>query len=355
MSDSARLPMGALEEVRVPNAPSVYVILINWNGEDDTCRCLDSLTTVDYPNMHVVISDNGSRTESVAILKQWAQDRRLALTPEGEALQWNPSSAIRTLSIVENGRNLGFTGANTVGIRLGIQHGADYVLFLNNDTVVTPTFLSKLVEVAEAHHEYGLLGCKTYLGDGPQSGQHPVIWSLGGYAYRFGNPMNLGSNQPDRPEWRGVRENDLICGCCMLIRRATIEQCGVQDDHLFFAIDDVEYSLRASHAGWKNALVLDAQIYHAGSRSVEGRTGLQLYYLFRNTYYFRTRYFPWHQNIVFFIHHLMRYVLVGGLGRLALGRGSANKGMWLGLKDFVIGRMGECPHSELLKKRPATG
>jgi GT2 family glycosyltransferase len=150
-----------------------------------------------------------------------------------------------------------------------------------------------------------------------------------------------------------VIENELICGCCMLIRRKAIEDCGVQDDAFFFGIDDVEYSLRVARAGWKNALVLDAEIHHAGSRSVEGRTGLQLYYLFRNTYYFRAKYFPWHQNIVFFTHHLLRYFIIGGVGRVVLGRAGANRGMLLGVSDFLRHRMGECPHPTLARKKSA--
>jgi len=329
--------------------PRVFVIVINWNGEDDTRICLSSLCDVDYPNMHVVISDNGSRAESLRALRDWAADNGVALSVPDGAPTVNTAGGIRSLCILENGTNLGFTGANTVGIRHALERDAAYILFLNNDTVVTRTFLSRMVEVAQGHRSYGLLGCKTLLGDGTDPNR--TIWSLGGYEYRFGNPMNRGSNQPDRPEWRGVIENDLICGCCMLIRRETIEACGVQDDDLFFAIDDVEYSLRVTQHGWRNALVLDAEIYHAGSRSVEGRTGLQLYYLFRNTYYFRTKYFRWHRNIVFFVHHLLRYFVIGGLGRFVLGRGSANKGMWLGVRDFLSHRMGECPYPSLSRKK----
>lgn len=335
-----------------PNAvPRVFVIVINWNGEDDTRRCLTSLTTVDYANMHVVISDNGSRPASLNALRDWARSHQAPTQVPSADLPLSEQHGLRSFSILENGRNLGFTGANTVGIEYAMAHGADYVVFLNNDTLVTPMFLSRMVATAEQDPTIGLLGCKTFLGDGFSGASPKTIWSLGGYAYRFGNPMNLGSNQRDRPEWRGVVENELICGCCMLIRRKAIEQCGVQDDMLFFAIDDVEYSVRVAKAGWKNALVLDAEIYHAGSKSVEGRVGLQLYYLFRNTYYFRRKYFPWYRNIVFFLHHLTRYFFIGGLGRLALGRGRANVGMFLGVWDFLIGRMGECPHPSLLKKK----
>ncbi|MBW8829369.1 MAG: glycosyltransferase family 2 protein [Burkholderiales bacterium] len=335
----------------IATSARVFVIVINWNGEDDTCRCLASLNQVDYPNMHVVVSDNGSRPDSLRTLRDWASANGVMISTPDAPPRLNAAGGCRSICILENGRNLGFTGANTVGIQHAMRRGADYVLFLNNDTFVTPSFLSRMIDVAERNPAYGLLGCKTLLGDGDAADENRTIWSLGGYRYRFGNPMNIGSNQPDRAEWRGLVENELICGCCMLIRRKAIEDCGVQDDDLFFAIDDVEYSLRVAKAGWKNALVLDAEIYHAGSKSVEGRTGLQLYYLFRNTYYFRRKYFPWHKNIVFFTHHLLRYFLVGGLGRLLLGRGSANKGMLLGVHDFLTHRMGECPHPVLLRRK----
>ena len=332
-------------------APKVHVIVINWNGEEDTRRCLSTLMNVDYPNMHVVISDNGSRPTSLEALHEWSWQNDVSLNDE--RTKGAAAAGIRSFTIIENGRNLGFTGANTAGIEHALAHGSDYVLFLNNDTLVTPKFLSLMVDVAEKDPAIGLLGCKTFLGDGTPADAPKIIWSLGGYAYHFGNPMNRGSNQPDRPEWNGVVENELICGCCMLIRRAAIEQCGVQDDEIFFAIDDVEYSVRVAKGGWKNVLVLDAEIHHAGSRSVEGRAGLQLYYLFRNTYFFRRKYFPWYRNIVFFTHHLTRYLVIGGLGRLMLGRGRANVGMLLGAWDFFIGRMGECPHPQLLKRKAA--
>jgi GT2 family glycosyltransferase len=341
-----KIPM--LSTPPIAARPRVDVVVINWNGEDDTRRCLASLARVDYPEMHVVVSDNGSRPASLAALREWARANGVALSDPAGAPQRNASGGIRSLTILENGRNLGFTGANTTGIRHALAHGTDFVLFLNNDTFVTPGFLARMVEVAEREPRYGLLGCKTLLGDGESPDAERIVWS---YEYRYGNPMNIGSNQPDRPEWRGVLDNELVCGCCMLIRRRTIEECGVQDDELFFGIDDVDYSLRVAQAGWKNALVLDAEIHHAGSKSVEGRTGLQLYYLFRNTYYFRRKYFPWHRNIVFFTHHLLRYFVIGGLGRFLLGRGSANKGMALGAQDFLKGRMGECPHLELLMRK----
>jgi len=301
--------------------------------------------------MHVIISDNGSEAQSIRALKAWAQLKMRQVLSAGNAFSVeNDSMSIKTLCLIENNKNLGFTGANTVGINYAMQHNADYVLFLNNDTMVTKNFLMQMIEVGESDSTYGILGCKIYCAENEAVAKKNKIWSLGGYEYVNGNPMNIGSNQFDRLQWKGIRESEMICGCCMLIKRAVIEKIGTQDDDLFFGIDDVEYSLRAAKHGWKNALVLDAEIYHSGSRSVEGLTGLQLYYLFRNTYYFRTKHFPWHQNILFFIHHLFRYFLIGGVGRIFLGRNYANRGMILGICDFLSNRMGPCQHMSLLKK-----
>jgi GT2 family glycosyltransferase len=326
------------------NLPNVYIIIINWNGEDDTILCLESLTKVEYPNMHIVISDNGSDQASLDLIRSWVNSKKFKINQ-------NDCIGIRSLNILENGRNLGFTGANTTGIHFSLNHGADYVMFLNNDTVVTPKFLFKMVSVAEDDASIGLVGCKTFHSVTSPNSSRGLIWSLGGYGYYFGNPMNLGSNQLDREEWTGVIKNDLICGCCMLIRREVIEQCGVQDDDLFFAIDDVEYSLRVARAGWKNVISLDAEITHAAARSTESRIGLRLYYLFRNTYYFRVKYFSWQKNILFFIHHLIRYCFIGTFGRILLGRSEANIGMFLGIKDFILRRYGECQHKQLLIKK----
>lgn len=331
--------------------PRVYVIVINWNGEEDTIACLQSLTRVSYADMHVIVSDNGSRPESLQAIRAWAAETGLHVGSPDHAAIENAGSGIRTLCLIENERNLGFTGANTVGINYAMCRGAAYVLFLNNDTLVTPDFLTRMVDVAERDTATGIVGCKTLLGDGSDGERR--IWSLGGYDYVYGNPMNRGRNQLDRPEWKGVLQSDLVCGCCMLIKRGVIDRVGVQDDTLFFGIDDIDYSLRAAQQGFNNVLALDAEIFHEGSRSTEGRTGLQLYYLFRNTYYFRRKYFPWYRNVGFFAHHLTRYFLLGGLMRVLQGRGSANRGMLLGVYDFLRNRMGECTHPQLFKHRSA--
>lgn len=318
--------------------PKVFIIVINWNGERDTIPCLDSLLLLRYDNAHVIISDNGSRQESLETIKAWSREHTGQLGRSG----------IASLEILENGRNLGFTGGNTVGIERAMANGADYVLFLNNDTIVLPDFLSRMVAAAEADPKVGVTGCKIY--GGTPSARTPEIWSLGGYSFKRGMPINIGGGQLDNPKWTGIRAQPMINGCCMLIKRGVIETVGVQDDRLFFGMDDVEYSLRASRKGWKNIVVYDAAIYHVGSQGVAPRSGLQVYYNFRNALQFRSRAFPWYRNIGFYAFFTLRYLMAGSLARFVSGRGKANRGVYYALIDFFRGETGECKHVAEIKR-----
>jgi GT2 family glycosyltransferase len=321
------------------SSPRVFAVIINWNGEKDTILCLDSLRKVQYDELHVVISDNGSHPESLGAIREWVKNNPC------KADGYGPGS----YTILENGRNLGFTGANTTGIEVALKLDADYVLFLNNDTIVHPDFLKKMVAAGESDPQFGIVGCKIL--SARAAGQDlERIWSLGGYAWHTGVPINIANGKADRPEWKGLLANDLINGCCMLIKRAVIDQIGVQDDALFFGMDDVEYSLRARKQGWRNVIVLDAEIHHIGSHSVSAGSPLQAYYLFRNMPFLRATYFPWYRNVGFALIYAIRYVLMGGAARILTGRTNVNKAMMHGIHDFFSKRMGECRHPSLVNR-----
>jgi len=133
--------------------PSVTIIVLNWNGGQDTLACLESLAQLDYPEFGVLVVDNGSTDGSL----QAVQER----FPE--------------IPIIETGENLGYAGGSNVGLRWALDHGADYALLLNNDTVVAPDFLRLLVEAVGADPRIGIAGPTICYYDRPE-----VIWSAGG-------------------------------------------------------------------------------------------------------------------------------------------------------------------------------
>ena len=121
-------------------SPLIYIIVLNYNRKDDTLDCLSSLFRMDYPNFKVLMVDNASSDgTSDAVRRQY---------PQAEVLQ--------------NEKNLMYAGGNNAGIEFALEHGADWVLLLNNDTVVDERLLSEMVDAASAHPEAGVLGPMIY-------------------------------------------------------------------------------------------------------------------------------------------------------------------------------------------------
>ena len=123
--------------------PKVCVIILNWNGLEDTIECLESLKKTTYPNYEVVVVDNGSKGNDAQVLEERFADR---------------------IHLVRNDRNYGYAGGNNIGIRYALTGSVpDYLLILNNDVVVAPDFLTEMVGAAAGDEQIGLVGPKTYV------------------------------------------------------------------------------------------------------------------------------------------------------------------------------------------------
>ena len=114
----------------------VAIILVNWNGWQDTAACVESCRALDWPNFRITIVDNASTDGSEAKLRE--------LFPE--------------IEIIQTGCNLGFAGGNNAGIRRALEHEAEYVWLLNNDTTVAPDALTALVDALENAPAAGMAG-----------------------------------------------------------------------------------------------------------------------------------------------------------------------------------------------------
>lgn len=221
---------------------SVAIIILNWNGKEDTLECLESVFRLDYPNFEVIVVDNGSSDGSVEAVRD----------------------AYPQATLIENGANLGFSGGNNVGIRYALERGAEYVWLLNNDTTVEPDSLRSLVACAEAHPKVGMLSPVIYYYDEPEA-----VWFAGGVIdWRTGRTNHLcvpGAFSAADSEER------YICGCAILIKRKTIERIGVLDERFSPAFyEDTDWSVRCVEKGFQLAIAKDAKIFHKGSVSTGG-------------------------------------------------------------------------------------
>ena len=145
--------------------PKVAIIILNWNGWRDTLECLESVEALTYPNYEVILVDNGSVDDFVARICDWVMDRldrwgpvqdRPAVAPEALAPGTQVVLSTSRLLLVRSDENLGFCSGNNLGMRLAARSGADFLLILNNDTIVTPDEVpSGSVETGEAVYPPG--------------------------------------------------------------------------------------------------------------------------------------------------------------------------------------------------------
>ncbi len=246
---------------------SIYIIILNYNGKQDTVECLRSLRTVAQPDFKIILIDNGSEEilceEPAGIV---ADDPRVVL--------------------IRNEENLGFAGGNNVGIRYALDHGADYILLLNNDTVVSPDFLQELL--AAFKPGVGIAGPKILYYDQPER-----IWSEGSLINWIFYHGRSGKFQKNRSAATELREVDSVTGCALMIRREVIECIGLMDESFFLYGEEDDWCYRAGKAGYRIVVNPRSVIWHKVSQSSGGDYNRTIaYYKTRNKILFIRKHLP---------------------------------------------------------------
>jgi hypothetical protein len=212
----------------------VSVVIPNWNGKRFLSGCLDSLLKLDYPDVEIIIVDNGSTDGSVELLRtQYPGIRLIAFE-----------------------KNTGFSVAVNAGIRAS---SGEFVALLNNDTVVEPNWISEMVAVMHSHPEVGSTGCKMLAYDDRQ-----LLDGAGDGYRRGGLPGRIGHRERDLGQFDTPRYILGACGGAALYRRSLFEDIGLFDEDYFAYLEDVDLGLRAQNAGYKCLYVPTAVMYHLG-------------------------------------------------------------------------------------------
>jgi hypothetical protein len=215
----------------------LYIIILNTNRRDDTLECLRSLRANSYESKTIVVLDNASTDGSVEAIR--------AGYPEAQ--------------IVGLTKNLGYAGNNNVGIDLALKQGADWILVLNEDTVLSPDCLERMIEYGERNENIGIVGPMVYHFDEPQ-----VIQSAGGVLGDRWDAIHLSANETDVGQYLQPHAVEWISGCAIMLRRKLIEQIGALDERFYYYWEEVEWCVRASKAGWRIAHVPSAKLWHKG-------------------------------------------------------------------------------------------
>jgi len=288
--------------------PKVFIIILNWNGWEDTVVCLESLYAISYPNYDVVLVDNDSQDDSLARIRAYASGepvdsdsppgyRRtepLRVTGytrrEAEAIQATTLRAGESrneasgasLVIIQNEQNVGYPEGNNIGMRYALKASADYVLLLNNDTIVDKYFLTQLVRAADLDPTIGVIGPKIFWCDAPN-----VIQSTGARIdFWRGRTISLNKGKRDDEIEHFAADKllpaDFMPGACFLVRTNVIEEVGLFDPTYFLYGEELDWCVRISRAGYRIVCDLDSKIWHKKTASTSKAKRFAEYYDHRN-------------------------------------------------------------------------
>lgn len=229
-----------------PN-PQVHVIILHLKNMPCLMECLTSLGVITYSNYSVTVVNNGP--EDLGGINGYLKQK---------------------VRVLNSPSNAGFACGNNLGIREALQGQLDYILLLNDDTVVPSDFLDILVDAAETLADIGMVGPRIYY-FGTQK-----IWFSGGKLDERAGLMSC----PHADETDGSRndavpeETDYLTGCALLVKRAVIEKIGLLDERFFLYWEDVDWGLRAKESGFKNLVIPSARVWHKVSSSSGGMDSL---------------------------------------------------------------------------------
>ncbi len=276
----------------------VAIILVNWNGKDDTLPCLASLQKLTTYNLQptTIVIDNGSTDDSVAVIRK--------KFPEVEVL--------------ETGENLGFTGGNNVGILRALEKGVDFVWLLNNDTITDKNALLALIDGFK-EPTAGIAGSKIYFAPGreyhreryKEKDRGRVLWYAGGLIdWNNMYASHRGVDEVDRGQYDMTQETPFITGCSMMVRKEVFDRIGLLDEKFFAYLEDLDFCLRARQAGYKLLYVPKSVVWHVNAGSSGVGSDTHQYYMMRNRLLVGMRYAPVRTKLAL-VREAIRVVFIG--------------------------------------------
>lgn len=296
----------------------VTLVTVNFNSQDETHNLLVSLRNLvsDTFSLSIVVVDNGSKIPFLLTEEEKKQNIILITTPE----------------------NLGFAGGYNIGMRYGMDNGADYIIVLNNDTLVEKKSFEEMLKVFDKDTQCGIVVPKIYFAKNhefhkeryTEKEKGKVFWFAGGYMdWQNVFSKHRGVDEVDHGQYDISEKIDFATGCCMCFPRKVLEKVGLFDENLFLYFEDADISQRVLQAGYTITYAPKAVIWHANASSGGGSGSvLHDYYLTRNRMIFGMRYAPLRSKLA---------LLRESFRLLISGREWQKKG----IRDFYVRRFGK--------------
>jgi len=266
-----------IKKTILQDKPLVSVIILNWNGEKYLKDCFVSLENQTYPNLEILLADNGSEDNSIRFIK--------------ENFPW--------VKIIENKKNLGFAEGNNRGIKIA---KGKYIFILNNDTKTDKNCLEKLIEIAEKDNRIGMCAPKIVSFKNPQ-----IIDSLGINIYFDGMSRGRKRTKIDKGQYNQIEEILLPSACAALYRKRMLDEIGLFDKDFFAYCEDTDLGLRGRLAGGKAFLIPSAIVSHHYSGTVGKYSDFKAFLVERNHFWVALKNFPLSLILLLPFYTTLRY------------------------------------------------
>jgi Predicted glycosyltransferases len=275
--------------------PRVSIIILNWNGWEDTIECLESLYQINYDNYNVILVDNDSKDESIKEIKNhfsneldnklkniYSHDLNIKVLELEENnknyLTFDIKHTTHQLILLKNSKNYGYAKGNNIGMILALEEFCpDYILLLNNDTTVDKNFLKELMNSIKIQEKIGkervgIYAPKILKSDDPHridSAGHIISW---------GRIVDRGSKKVDRNQYDNKISVIGAKGAAALYKTEMLESIGLLEESFITSYEDAELSWRAYKNSWKAVYVPKSIVYHKGERSIRKKNSKLAYF-----------------------------------------------------------------------------
>lgn len=256
--------------------PLVSVVVLNWNGINDTKKCIKSIKNQSYSNYEIIIVDNGSKDDSVLQLE-----------------------GIDGIKLIKLARNIGFAGGHVEGYK---HCSGDYIALINNDMVLAVDWLEQMMKCAK-ENKAGVVGGRSYMWDNdhkPYNENSPFS------SYQTVSPITGHTVMLHKGE-RVVEANNLS-GSNLLVSRKTVERVGYLDPDFFCYYEETDFIARAKRAGIKCLYCPAAKTWHKSGESSKNQPYFYLYHMHRNRFWFAYKNYDYPQLRKFLSYYRKEYL-----------------------------------------------
>ena len=295
----------------------IAIVTVNFNTAKDTIDLIKSIQNIKREDFLVetIVVDNGSKDKLVL-----------------------PKDVSKEVSLIRSEINYGFSGGYNIGIKEALKRNADYVLVVNNDTIIDPLMIKNLLKVLDSDERIGVVTPKIYFAKGHEFHKDryskeelgKVFWYAGGYTdWANVTSIHRGVDEVDKGQYDKIEKTDFASGCCMFFKKEVFEKVGMFDDKFFLYFEDADLNERIKKKGFDIYFVPTAILVHVNAASSGGAGNpLQDYYITRNRMLFGLRYAPLRSKIA---------LIRESLRILRKGREWQKKG----IADFYKGKFGK--------------